>query len=355
MFSSGSALVAASAVLIRSAGVAAVAAIFLYFVSKRLWKQAAMFTAVVAVCVLPWLTYSRIYAPTAEQQQQHRGAILYSYGQQFWMRWAGSATTGRATPADLGERVSTNIVDVFGRGMGGIFAPALLRGSEESGEELLSIGGTVGWTFVGIGNLPVNMAVSVVLSVIVVAGFLRTIRRGLSPAEFLVPISLAIAILWPWWTFRFIVPLTPFLFVYLIEGASAIDLRVARVVVMTIAGLHLYDHAGYVMHLRSKPNGIGWIARFNEVEETMQWMSTHLEKDAVVATTNPPLVYLHTGHRTITLDTLTENWSAWRARGARYVAPLIPRALPSASKGDYKIVYENLPHAENRMWVIDID
>jgi len=349
------ALVASATVLIRSAGVAVVAAAFLYFVALRQWKRAGIFAVVVAVCLLPWIAYSRAHAPTPEQQQTHRGAILYSYGQQFWMRWAGSVSTGRATVDELRERVATNVVDVVARGMGGIFAPMLLRGPDESGEELLSIGRSVGWTFVGMGNLPVNMAISCVLAAIVLLGFARTVRLA-TPAEFLVPISLVITVLWPWWTFRFVVPLAPFLFLYLIRGLSLRpDFRVVRIVLLSIVGLNLYDHAGYILRARENPAAIDWIGRFNEVDATMRWMDVHLDKDAVVATTNPPLVHLYTGRRTITLDTLTEKWSVWRGRGARYIAPLIPRQLPSASRGPYKLVYETSPESPARVWVIEIE
>ena len=173
----------------------------MYLLKYRLWKRAALFAAVVTVCFLPWLGYSRSYAPTVEQQQTHRGAILYSYGQRFWMRWSGSVTTGRVTSAELRDRVRTNVADVVTRGMGGIFVPVLLRGPDESGEEMLSVGGRVGWTFVGMGNLPVNMGLSCMFAAIVLLGFARSAREA-TPGEFLVPISLVITVLWPWWTFR---------------------------------------------------------------------------------------------------------------------------------------------------------
>jgi hypothetical protein len=349
------ALAAVVTMFVRSVGVAVVAAIFFYLLKERLWSRAAMFAAVVTMCLLPWLAYSRAYQPTLEQQQRHRGAILYSYGQQFWMRWAGSASTGRITAADLGDRVRNNVIDVGARGMGGIFAPALLRGPDESGEELLTIGGSIGWTFVGMGNMPVNMAVSCVLAAIVLVGFVRTVRRGATPAEFLVPISLLITVLWPWLTFRFVVPLTPFLFVYFVNGLpAAAGLRIARMALLTIAGLHLYDHAGYIMHAHSDRAAIDWIWRFDEADDSIRWMDHHVEKHAIIATTNPALVHLHTNHATITLDTLTEPWSVWRERGARYVAPLVRRPLPSASRGPYKLVYDAAPESYDRVWVIEI-
>jgi hypothetical protein len=271
------------------------------------------------------------------------------------MRWAGSASTGRISVADLPDRVRNNVVDIAARGMGGIFAPALLRGPDESGEELLTIGGSIGWTFVGMGNMPANMAVSSVLAGLVLLGFVRTVRRGATPAEFLLPISLLITVLWPWWTFRFVVPLTPFLFLYFVNGLPAAgDFRIARIALLTIAGLHFYDHTGYILQARVDRGAIDWIRRFDETNASIRWIDGHIDKHGVIATTNPALVHLQTGHETITLDTLTEPWDVWRARGARYVAPLVPRALPSVSRGHYTLVYDAEPQSPNRVWVIDI-
>jgi hypothetical protein len=311
---------------------------------------------VVAVCILPWLTFSRAHAPTPEEQQIHRGGIVYSYSQQFWMRWAGSASSGQVTVGELRDRVGLNVVDVVARGMGGIFVPMLLRDPDESGEELLSIGRNVGWTFAGMGNLPVNMAISCVLAAIVLLGFVRTVRLA-TPAEFLVPISLIITVFWPWWTFRFVVPLAPFLFLYLIQGLSLwAHHSAARIVLLSIVGLNLYDHAGYIVQARNNAAAIDWINRFTQAEATMRWMDINLDKRAVVATTNPPLVHLYTGQRTITLDTLTESWSVLRGRGARYIAPLVPQPLPSSGTGHYNLIYIDAPapDAPAAEWVIDL-
>ena len=138
------ALLGVATVLIRSVGVAVVAAVFCSFVKERQWKRASAFTIVVAICLGPWLLYARAHAPTAEHQQIHRGSIVYGYGDQFWMRFAGSALSGRVTAADLPDRVATNLMDVSGRSFVGIFTPVLLRSVEESGEELVFLGGQSG-------------------------------------------------------------------------------------------------------------------------------------------------------------------------------------------------------------------
>ena len=350
------ALLAVVAVLIRSAGASVLIAACVCFLKERRWARAAGFAMVAVACLLPWSLYAQAHHPTAAQQEAHRGSILYGYADQFWMRRAGAPLSGRITVAELPERVTTNVVDVFARGVGGIIIPGLLRGADESGEEVLSLGGRVGLVLIGFGGSPANMAISLVLSAIAALGYLRTIRQRVTMAEILVPVSLAIIVLWPWWTFRFVVPLTPFLFFYFIQGLRwSPGLPLARVALLSIIGLNLYDHTGYALRASSNPNGVDWLARAAEVDKALDWMSNHLDKRAVVATTNPALVNLLTGQRTITLDSLTEHWSVWRRRGARYVACLTTPDLPDPSTGPYDLLYESSPGVAAPVWVIEIE
>src|SRR4029434_2387677 len=98
-------------------------------------------------------------------------------------------------------------------------------------------------------------------------------RHRVTVAEILVPVSLAITVLWPFWSFRFVVPLTPFLYLYFVKGLTVSPtLPVARVALLTAIGLNLYDHAGYVSTLRSEPQRIDWLNRFNELQTSLDWM-----------------------------------------------------------------------------------
>jgi hypothetical protein len=268
------------------------------------------------------------------------------------MRFAGSASSGRVTAADLPDRVATNLTDVFGRSFVGIFGPVLLRGADESGEEVVFLGRQVGWTFIGFGGLPQTIAVSFALGAIVVWGFVRTVRERATVAEFLVPISLLMTLVWPFWSFRFVLPLTPFLYLYFVRGLTRVT--AARVALVVIISLNLSDHAGYIARARSDPSGVDWIASFTELDTTLDWMKAHLEPGAVVAATNPAIVHLRTGHKTITLDRVTEPWTVWQGRGARYVACLVAYELPSPGHGPYRLLYESHPERPNSYWVIDL-
>jgi hypothetical protein len=343
----------AATVLVRSVGIGVVAAVGLCLLKERKWKQLSAFTIAVAIVLGPWLLYARAHAPTRQHQEIHRGSLVYGYGDQFWMRFAGSASSGRVTIAELPERVATNVYDVGSRSFVGIFGSILLRDAEDSGEEVVFLGRQVGWTFIGFGALPQTIAVSCVLGILVLWGFVRTVRERWTVAEFLVPISLTITLLWPFWSFRFVLPLTPFLFLYLAKGLT--HAAAARIGLLVIISLNLYDHAGYIARLRSDPVKVDWIAHFQELDTTLDWMKAHLDPGAVVAATNPAIVHLRTGHKTITLDRVTEPWSVWRDRGARYIACLVSYELPGAGQGPHTLLYQSRPELPHSYWIIELD
>ncbi len=171
-------ILAAAATLIRSVGIAVVAASFLQLIVRRRWKRSALFAVVTFACLAPWMIHARANALTAEQQSIQRGSIVYGYADQFWMRRAGSALSGRIMISDLPKRVATNVADLFARSIGGIFIPVLLRGTDESGEEVLSLGSDFGWAFVGLGGNAANIALSLVFGVVIVFGYVRTVRHA---------------------------------------------------------------------------------------------------------------------------------------------------------------------------------
>lgn len=346
------ALIAAGTVLIRSAGITVVVAIGLWLLKERLLKRALLFGAVVALGILPWMVFARANAPTPPQRTAHGGSIVYSYGEQLWMRWAGDPASGTVTVRDIPSRVGVNVVDVFARGMGGIFVPSLLRGAAESGEEMVALGGAAGLGFGSMGSPPATMAISIALSALALVGFAQTVRTHITVAELLVPISLAVILLWPFWTFRFVVPLTPFLFLYVIAGMRTIaPMSALRIALFCVIGLHGLDHARYVIATRdvAQSRDVSWLVQARETDAVLDWMTDHLDP-ALIATTNPALVHLRTGHHTLSFDRPLEDWSVWRARGVRYVVCLLAVELPAGSRKDYTLLHRS----PSGFWVIEI-
>ena len=351
LLAAAAAVVAAAAVLVRSAGAGLILAGVLWLVKERRWQRAFVFTAVSVLCLIPWLTYATLNAPSAEQRAAHGGAVVYSYVDQLWMRWAGSPALGRVTVGDFPARIAENLTDISARSMVGIFVPTLLRGANESGEEVVSLGGLAGLQPGSMGIATATMAVSVLLSAVVLLGFVDTVRRRVTIAEFLVPVSLAIVLLWPFWSFRFVLPLTPYLFFYLLTGVQLLtrSSRLARIALLCIIGLNLFDHAGYILQARQGRES-EWVHDSREVDEALDWIAGNLGNDGAIGSTNPGLLYLRTGRRSVAFDDPGVSPGAWRTRGFRYLISLLPIQVPPGGPGELEILY----HSPARLWVVDL-
>ena len=138
------------------------------------------------------------------------------------MRWAGAPASGTISAADIPDRLMTNAVDVFGRAFDGMFVPVIFRGAVESGEEVVSLGGVIGIRRGSMGSAGATVAISFAVSAVALLGFVAVARRRMTVAEFLVPVALAIILIWPFWSFRFLLPLAPYLFFYFIAGIQSL-------------------------------------------------------------------------------------------------------------------------------------
>lgn len=340
-------LLAAGAYLVRSAGVAAIAGVALYLAGRRRWREALLFTVVAGLCLAPWLWYARAHAPTLRERLEHGGGYAFSYGQNFWMRWAGTPTAGYVGVADLPARVAANVFDVVGRDVAGIITPSLFRGPSESGEETISLGG--GLFPASMGSAAGTVALSFVLSAFIIAGYVVAVRRGITAAEIVVPLSLTVTLLWPYWAYRFVLPLTPFLLLYLVRGLRLVaPVRAVRILILSFIGLNVLDHGLYILQSRSAV--LDWQADANEANAVIEWMQRNIADEAYVATTNPALIYLRTGHRTVAMDDIRANWPRWKAHGVRYVVCLRRSPLPSADI-PYTVRYRSPVQG---LWVIEI-
>ena len=339
---------AAATVLIRTAGAAMLVAVMLYLLKCRRWRHASLFAIMVLLCLAPWWWYARTHAPTRQERMAHGGSQSFTYSEAFWMRWAGESTAGVITMRDLPARVEDRLVDVFGRDVAGIVAPTLFRSAFESGEEVISVGGGLFPGSMGIATGTV--LVSYLFSAVALLGFVSTIRRGASSAEFMVPLSIALIVVWPWPAYRFVLPLTPYLFFYLLAGLRTMTraLPVARVALLCVIGLNVADHVQYILESRSAT--LDWAANAQEIDALLDWMRHHVTGDGYVATTNPALVHLRTGRRTVAIDDPAANWQRWKSMGVRYLVCLVPGQPPPAD-GPYKELYRSGSHG---LWVVEI-
>ncbi len=330
-------LLAAFAFLTRTAGMTVAAAGLLYLARERRWRSAAVFGAAAAMLVVPWLLYARANAPTRSQLVDHGGLMAIAYTDQFWTTEAGTVTAPLATADMLPARVIGNVTNIAIRDIGGILVPLLFRSASENGLEVLGLGPPKELETPSMGAAFGTKVVSLIFTLLCVIGFAAACRRRITVAEPMVAMTLGMIVLWPFWTFRFVLPLVPFLFVYLVLGAEVLSgwlgrlhkkispapYAASRIVLMVIIGLHVLDHSQYIAQTYGDPRGGIWRSEADDINQVFDWIRQHPVPAGAVAADNPALMYLRTGRQTVALDSYDDKWSRWRRMGVRYVASLI--------------------------------
>ena len=340
---------AAAAVLIRSAGLPFLVAATVWYLVRRERRAAVLFLVTAILLILPWAIYARANATPLSQRLAHGGAHVFTYSEQFWMQRAGDIQSGEITARDLPARVANSLFDIFGRDVGAIVLPELYRSPTESGEETLSVGGERSTISTGsMGNTLGTMVVSGLLSVLALIGFVARWRRGAGVAEYFVPLALVPIVIFPHWAFRLVLPLTPFLYDYLVAGVQALTPawpRVLRIAIACLLTLHLLDHGMYRMQIQQAV----WLEDAHEVDQVIEWMQRELKEPGNVASTNPALIYLRTGRRSLAIDDARGRWPAWRALGVRYVVALRGQELPDPSL-PYRVLFKT---TRSGLWVVE--
>lgn len=341
---------ASLAFLTRSVGVALIAGVVLYLFKERHWRAIAVFVAGVALVAGPWMIYSRLHAPTMEQRKEQNGSIVQGYSSQFWVQSAGSPRSGNATVGDLPERAWKNATTMMMRDAGEMLLAKIFYLMQESDS--------------GAGGL------SFVLGLLCIAGYISAVRQRVTLAEIVVPLSLIVVLLWPWESFRFVLPITAFALFYLLLGFRAIynlHLRLRQeprqpawkgltFLAILIIVAHLYANIGYIQLKRSaltteRPD---IIKNFEENLGVLNWMKERLPADSVVASNNPALVRLFTGLKTVASDDPKGNWDTWNRIGVRYLAyiSLVTVSEPDLAESRYKVIHR--PRSTLNLRVVDL-
>ena len=344
------AALAAFGFFIRAIAVSIIAAVVLYLFKERLLKQAALFAATVVLLIAPWLLYTRVRAPSPAQRAEQGGHVTLSYTTQFWQKRASVPALGNIGLSELPARIAWNAQDIVGRDIGRILATpifeALLDPYQEAQREDVRHQGSHGsnWFF------------SFCLSAIVLLGFVVAVRERVTLAECVVVCSLGVTLLWPWETYRFVLPLVAFIAFYFLIGLRWLLVRARPAVSLTaqtklmtgaavlLATLSLFGHARYILsaYSTSPLDRPVWLQIFSEAEKMLAWIKQSVPSDGIITTANPPLVYLYTGHKTVALDRPADSWETWKKVGVRYlvVASIYPEPDDPA-EANFKTLYRS--------------
>ncbi len=336
----GAAALAAGAALIRTAGLAVVAAAIAHFVLQRQWRRAAMTAATSVVCLLPWQLYSALEQRPFEERAGHAATISYSNSELVAMNRPG-LVNGTVSFTDWLARAAANVAGVATRDVGAAILPEVFRGPSESGEEVVSVG-TPGRG--SMGSATGTMLLSATFVVVMLVGVVRS-RAWFDLPFLVIAASIGMIAAVGAQTYRYVLPLMPFLLMYFVHGLAR---PAARIAVLCLVGLHLLDHT---MYLRDRANGATtWIADAREVEEVFSWMQDNIHGEAKVASTNPGLVYLRIGRTGVGSGQPLENWEKWRAAGVKYVVALRPIEPPPRIL-NHRVVFRT---SRNRLWVVEM-
>lgn len=331
------------AFLTRSAGVGLLAAAFLYLFKEKLAKHAIAFAVVVAIVAGPWVLYSRSHQPTPEQQAEQGANIVQPYSKQLWQRVAGQPLSGTIEAGDLPDRVQTNLSEIAKYDFGGFVFFSLFR-PMEPGEPI---------------RIPSEgRMISIFLTVLALIGYVAVARERLTVAELAVPLSIGVTLIWGWEQFRLLLPLVPFLLFYLLMGVRFLarlvgglqnepNLRREAFAMLAVAGIllasNLYGNYAYISKKYDPvpEYRLRWIRAFDENIDLMNHIANNVPKDAVIATQNPALLHLFTGHKTVASDDPAGSWTTWNRIGVRYLARTSPLPLPPAEPAEtkYRTVY----------------
>ncbi len=320
-------LLAAAGFLLRSAGLALLAAWPLEALMRRQWRLALLRGAVALVPVVAWQVYvshvrgSEDYAhPAYEYQRAPYQYYNVSYAENMRLVDPFRPELGRLTAGALATRLLTNVPSLLTALGEGISA----RGSDlrrffERAQRRLFQGTVIPG---GVAYLPI-----LGLTVLILAGVILLVLRGDWLIVFIFAISLGLVWTTPWpgqYT-RYLVPLSPFLAIPAVLALSHIRAWQARksrasttLVTMMIAGVFVLTFAmqAYpsIKLVRSRGSAEGLTVEpptrvadrlfahdsyWQEWEEAVNWLGVQASPDAIIATAAPHWLYLRIGRRAV--------------------------------------------------------
>ena len=271
------ALLTGVATLVRTHGIALIAAIILVFLARRRYRDAALFATIAVATLLPWQlwvgTHANAVPPTMRGNYESYGA------------WFASGLRAEGWPLVMRTvaRTTMEIVSMFAV----LVAPSMPTALRVLG--LIALGGLA-----ALGA--------------------RELWRGARVSALFLAIYCAIIIVWPFSPARFLWGVWPLVVLLPVLGARHVmrwrpsmrSLRVTRIAavsasVLLACGYAAYNARGYQHQWWSKiPRTIS-----RNVRPLMVWIATHTPRDAVLATEAESAVYLYTGRQTVPVGTFT--------------------------------------------------
>jgi hypothetical protein len=388
-------VLAVIAYLIRTAGIALLAAWVGESLLRRRFRQAAARLAVSVLPVLLWQAYIARVMESPEFRQTaysyQRAPYYYSnvtYGENSRLVDPFRPELGLTAPGDMVVRVLRNVQAI----------PAALGESawmdSNSGPYLLDklhreLGLPLPDDWRNLGKRAVSWCL-VGLGILALVGALLLAKPGERFLPFYFAISVVMIVLTPWQSqfWRYLAPLTPLTLIFLVHALQRLGRWLAQrevavgslagsfVITVPLAGMLLaqvviasgflrtllpvsyYDAAGREHALRLLTYEPVW----HDLDPALEWVRRNARPDDIVATSVPHLAYLRTGRRAVLPPMEPDPWVASRQLDSvpvsylvldrlgrpgiseRYAAPVVARfperwKLSYTTPGDGAYVY----------------
>jgi hypothetical protein len=184
----------------------------------------------------------------------------------------------------------------------------------------------------------VSTALTVPLILLILGGVFAAWRRGQALSVGFAALFWFLAAMWPWRNARFLVPILPFLFLFLFLAAEAvcgwIERRVGRIPAGVLQGMAAAVLAVYFLHVHGaviaqerKTTAQGYLLGRSKAEggfyAACAWLKQNAAPNAVVMGRPAYLVFLYSDHRAVQIEPTTNpHWMEQVARvkhGAGYL------------------------------------
>ena len=161
-------------------------------------------------------------------------------------------------------------------------------------------------------------------------------------------------------TYRYILPLAPFILFYFLNGIQAIETRfrsrtgsltpAVRIVATCMALLFVAEHAQYIARRYVGPIP-SWLLDYRETTLVTDRVERNTLPDEIIATNNPGLVFLATGGKTVVLTDIRNSWPLWARQACATPSALqVARSHPP-SPIHIPSCYETPIH---RLWILQV-
>ncbi len=249
----------------RHFGIVFIPAVLLFFFLRRRWKDAAFYALVFLFSLAP-LLYRSLQVLVRESVLR---AQIYS---------------AQYEPVSFVQAVS-RMVHTAGTYIGS-YLPDILFRSLSEGTVLRQVDGSLN-PLIGL-----KIALGCLLSVLIVIGAARTARRRPTMVHYYLAMHAVLGLAVNAYIARYLVPLMPFLYWFLLEGiggfsqrqeGSAHALRAARIAVVFLAGISLLNSGIFLWQARVAPAP----ARISAFVECNRWLKSHAPAQSRVLSRKP--------------------------------------------------------------------